>query len=227
MREGEYYAGRRKRREKGQSQRTRKLAAYEGLLFVSLFLPLLSLFQREKPTCACVRIFWIAVYACVVYACSHVLFVFIAIMYSYEEAYACMAYSRTGDTRTGRTNYSISRGENNPTRRALIRACVPTNTVATEDPRGCSNTCVSRPYALVPPVQPLPPSSCYCCDLMKCYARSPAITFPLHRLTPHSTGLVSRGGTVGHLSSLTIPGATASIEDFCTSLKATDRTMPI
>lgn len=36
-------------------------------------------------------------------------------MYSYEEAYACIAYSRTGDTRTGGTNYSISRGENNPT----------------------------------------------------------------------------------------------------------------
>lgn len=120
-----------------------------------------------------------------------------------------------------------SRGENNPTRRALIRACVPTNAVTTEDLRGCSNTCVSRPYARVPPVRPLPPSSCYCCDLMKCYARSPAITFPLHRLTPHSTGFASRDGTVGHLSSLTIPEATTSIEDSCTLLKAADCTMPI
>lgn len=61
---------------------------------------------------------------------------------------------------------------------------------------------------------------------MKCYARSPAITFPLHRLTPHSAGFFSRSGTVGHLSSLTIPGATVSIGDFCTSLKVADRPWP-
>lgn len=72
-------------------------------------------------------------------------------------------------------------------------------------------------------VQLLPSDLCYCCDLMKCYARSPAITFPLHRLTPHSVGLVSRGGTLGHLSSLAIPRATASIGDFYTLLKG----MPI
>jgi len=41
-----------------------------------------------------------------------------------------------------KTNYSIS-GVKTTLRRALIRACVPTNAVATEDPRGCSNTCVS------------------------------------------------------------------------------------
>lgn len=44
----------------------------------------------------------------------------------------------------------------------------------------------------------LPPGLCYCCDLMKCYARSPAITFPLRRLTLHSPGLISQGRTVEH-----------------------------
>lgn len=136
MREGEYYAGRRKRREEGQSQRTRKLAAYEGLLFVSLLPPLLPLFQTEKLTLVCV---------CVLNACAHVLRVSIAIMYSYEKVYThvCVllyAYSRTADILAQAEPTIRSRGENNPTRRALIRACVPTNAVATEDPRGCSNT---------------------------------------------------------------------------------------
>lgn len=105
-------------------------------------------------------------------------------------------YSRTTRIHGSKTNYSIS-GVKTTLRRALIRACVPTYAVATEDPRGCSNTRVSgrRARTRAFPVRLLPSDPCYCCDLMKCYARSPAITFPLHRLTPHSVGLVSRSGT--------------------------------
>jgi len=56
--------------------------------------------------------------------------------------------------------------------------------------RVCRDVALVRAPSPSPPSAPLrtrphPPDPCYCCDLMKCYARSPAITFPLHRLTPH------------------------------------------
>lgn len=44
-----------------------------------------------------------------------------------------------------------------------------------------------------PPTTPAP-VRCYCCDLMKCYGRPPAITFPLHRLTLHLYGSIPRDG---------------------------------
>lgn len=127
-------------------------------------------------------------------------------------------FTHAPHTHTSETDYSIS-GVKTTLRRALIRACVPTNAVARPRIPGDAPIHACRD---VSPVHALLPSDpCYCCDLMKCYARSPAITFPLRRLTPHSVGLVSRGGTLGHLSSLTIPGTAASTGDFCTLLKDT------
>lgn len=100
------------------------------------------------------------------------------------------------------------RGENNPVTSSdsRMRADERRSRRGSQGMLQYTRVGTSRSYTR-PPVRLLPSGPCYCCDLMKCYARSPAITFPLHRLTPHSVGLVSRGGTVGHLSSLTIPGA--------------------
>lgn len=169
--------------------------------------------------CVCAHLLDSHICACVC-ACAHVLRVYSRNVQLRE---SLCVYSRTGDTRTGGTNYSISGWKQ------LYETGSDSRMRADErrNHRGSQGMLQYMRVARVPPVRPLPPSSCYCCDLMKCYARSPAITFPLHRLTPHSTGFVSRDGTVGHLFSLTIPGATTFIEDFCTSLKAADRIMSV
>lgn len=69
--------------------------------------------------------------------------------------YSCTRYTCATRAHTSKTNYSIS-GVKTTLRRALIRACVPTNAVATENPRGCSNTRVSGPSRLYAPVRAPP-----------------------------------------------------------------------
>lgn len=98
-------------------------------------------------------------------------------------------------------------------RQSLICACVPTDSPATRIPRDtpiiCTHTYThthtrarheyihvkirTRTKAYESPRTTTPPlARCYCCDLMKCYGRPPAITFPLHRLTPHLYGSIPR-----------------------------------
>lgn len=123
--------------------------------------------------------------------------------------------------RTSKTQLFDLRGENSPTTSSDSRMRADEHRSHRGIPRDAPiHACRDvAPVHALPRTRLLPSGPCYCCDLMKCYARSPAITFPLHRLTPYSVGLVSRSGTLGHLSSLTIPGATASIGDFCILLK--------
>lgn len=89
-------------------------------------------------------------------------------------------------------------------RQSLICACVPTD-AGNANPEGhtVTRTHIRREHvhmkirthtkAYESPRTTTPPlARCYCCDLMKCYGRPPAITFPLHRLTPHLYGSIPR-----------------------------------
>lgn len=82
MAEGEYYGA---KEGEGRSQRTRELAAYEGLLFV----PLPSLFQREKSAYVCAHLSDIRARERVY---MRVRLVYVAIKHNYTKAYACMRY---------------------------------------------------------------------------------------------------------------------------------------
>lgn len=187
-----------------------------GLRGVAFCTPAVPFPREKNPACMCAHLSnpAVSVRACRC-VCNHN-------VQSQREAYVYAlpcAYSHTHSdigARTHRRNQlfdlsPVHRGENNPTTSSDSRMRADEH----RESQGMlqyTRDGTSRRYTRSsPPVRPLPPSPCYCCDLMKCYARSPAITFPLHRLTPHSVGHVSRRGTVGHLSSLTIPRLTASV----------------
>ena len=106
-------------------------------------------------------------------------------------------YIRTLYSRTYKQNQLFDlRGENNPTTSSdsRMRSGEHRGHRGSQGMLQYTRDGTSRSYTRFP-LRLLPSDPCYCCDLMKCYARSPAITFPLHRLTPHSVGLVSRRGT--------------------------------
>jgi len=156
----------------------------------------------------CIRVPFVIVtcnYGRKVYTCARVLRVFT------HKIYIRALYSRTYK----QNQLFDLRDENNPTTSSdsRMRSGEHRSHRGSQGMLQYTRDGTSRSYTRSP-VRLLPSDPCYCCDLMKCYARSPAITFPLHRLTPHSVGLVSRSGTLGHLSSSTIPGAAASVGDF-------------
>jgi len=174
MREGEYYrAAGNGREEEGRSQRARSRAC--GLPGVAFCPPAASLSARQKN--ARVR-------------------VSLGRSYNHEERDP-RAFTHEDTRKRKQLLDLVRRGESNPTISSpdsRMRADVPPQPPRRTQgmlqyTRACRDVALVRahPTPPIPPprTRPHPPDSCYCCDLMKCYARSPAITFPLHRLTPH------------------------------------------
>lgn len=109
--------------------------------------------------------------------------------------YSCTRYIRTLYSHTYKQNQLFDlKGENNPTTSSdsRMRSGEHRGHRGSQGMLQYTRDGTSRPYTRSP-VRLLPSGPCYCCDLMKCYARSPAITFPLHRLTPHSVSSLIAG----------------------------------
>lgn len=189
MREGEYYGRRRGRREGGAITTHSRACGLRGVAFC----PSSLLPFPERKTHVGARIFRIVVRMC--------------------------ARIHARDTRAPykRNRLFDLRGENNPTSSSDSRMRADERRSPTEDPRGCSNTRVSGRLACTraPPFRSL--LLLRFNEMLRPLARDYFPIAPIN--SPFGRSRLSRGGTRGHLSSLTIPGAAASTEDFCTLLK--------